>query len=46
MDTMPGVQYSLYTISAIYLFLSFMVVWLMVKQVKSVQEKYGNLKLE
>jgi cytochrome d ubiquinol oxidase subunit I len=44
--SMPGVQYSLYVISTVYLFLAFMVVWLMIKQIKVVQDKYKNLKSE
>lgn len=37
---MPGLQYTLYTITLIYLFLSFLVVWLLSRQVKMLHQKY------
>ncbi len=37
---MPGIQVSFYTISTIYLFLSFIVIWLLNRQIKAVSAKY------
>jgi cytochrome bd ubiquinol oxidase subunit I len=37
---MPGLQYPLYLISFIYLFLSFLVIWLLGRQIKMLHEKY------
>ncbi|KOH44628.1 cytochrome BD ubiquinol oxidase subunit I [Sunxiuqinia dokdonensis] len=37
---MPGIQYTFYTISAVYLLLSFIVAWLMSRQIKMLQTKY------
>ena len=37
---MPGLQYPFYTISFIYLFLSFMVIWLLSRQIKLLHQKY------
>jgi cytochrome d ubiquinol oxidase subunit I len=37
---MPGIQYTFYTITAVYLLLSFIVVWLLGRQTKMLQSKY------
>lgn len=37
---MPGIQYTFYTISAVYLLLSFVVVWLLSRQIKVLHAKY------
>lgn len=37
---MPGIQYSLITILAVYGILTFTVIWLMSRQIKSIHEKY------
>jgi cytochrome d ubiquinol oxidase subunit I len=37
---MPGIQYTFYTITAVYLLLSFIVVWLLSRQIKVLQSKY------
>ncbi len=37
---MPGIQYTFYTISVVYLLLSFIVIWLLQRQVKMLQSKY------
>lgn len=37
---MPGIQYTFYTISAVYLLLSFVVVWLLSRQIKVLHTKY------
>jgi len=37
---MPGIQYTLYSISLIYLFLSFLVIWLLGRQIKMLHQKY------
>jgi cytochrome d ubiquinol oxidase subunit I len=37
---MPGIQYKFYTISAVYLLLSFVVVWLLSRQIKVLHAKY------
>ncbi len=37
---MPGIQYTFYTISAVYLILSFVVIWLLSRQIKVLQAKY------
>ncbi len=37
---MPGIQYTFYTISAVYLLLSFIVIWLLQRQVTLLQSKY------
>lgn len=37
---MPGIQYTLYTITAVYLLLSFIVIWLLSRQIKMLQSKY------
>ncbi|MBR9997467.1 MAG: cytochrome ubiquinol oxidase subunit I [Cyclobacteriaceae bacterium] len=37
---MPGLQYPLYTITFIYLFLSFLVIWLLNRQIKMLHQKY------
>ncbi len=39
---MPGIQYTFYTISAVYLLLSFIVIWLLQRQVSQLQSKYKN----
>jgi cytochrome d ubiquinol oxidase subunit I len=37
---MPGIEYTFYTITAIYIFLSFVVIWLLSRQIKMLQLKY------
>jgi len=37
---MPGIQYTFYTIAAVYLLLSLVVVWLMSRQIKMLHTKY------
>ena len=37
---MPGIQYTFYTISAVYLLLSFIVIWLLSRQIKVLHSKY------
>jgi cytochrome d ubiquinol oxidase subunit I len=39
---MPGIQYTLYVITAIYLLLSFIVIWLLGRQTKMLHAKYIN----
>jgi cytochrome d ubiquinol oxidase subunit I len=39
---MPGVRYIFYLITILYLFLSFMAVWLLSRQIKVVNEKYSQ----
>ena len=38
---MPGIQYTFYTILSVYLLLSFIVFWLMSRQIKVLHSKYG-----
>ena len=37
---MPGIQYTFYTITAVYLLLSFIVIWLLQRQIKVLHAKY------
>lgn len=37
---MPGIQYTFYTITAVYLLLSFVVIWLLSRQIKMLHLKY------
>ncbi|MFW6289701.1 MAG: cytochrome ubiquinol oxidase subunit I, partial [Mariniphaga sp.] len=37
---MPGIQYTFYTITAIYLMLTFIVIWLFSRQIKMLHLKY------
>ncbi len=39
---MPGIQYTFYTVSAVYLLLSFIVIWLMSRQIKMLESKYQS----
>ena len=39
---MPGIQYTFYTITAVYLLLSFIVIWLLSRQIKMLQNKYKS----
>ena len=39
---MPGIQYTFYTISAVYLLLSFIVIWLLSRQTILLQSKYKS----
>ena len=41
---MPGLQYSLYTISAVYILLTVILVWQMRRQIANVEEKYPSAK--
>lgn len=40
LTAMPGIQYSLITIVSVYVILTLTVVWLMVRQIKSIHRKY------
>ena len=37
---MPGIQYTFYTVSTVYLILSFIVIWLLSRQIKMLHTKY------
>jgi cytochrome d ubiquinol oxidase subunit I len=37
---MPGLQYTCYILSSIYLLLAFVLIWLMKRQISQVNEKY------
>lgn len=39
---MPGLQYSFYTISVVYVLLSLILIWLMKRQIKSIQKIYPS----
>jgi len=39
---MPGIQYSLLVIVSVYILLSLTVIWLMVRQIKSIHQKYDS----
>ena len=39
---MPGIRYVFYAVTAVYLLLSFMAVWLLRRQISVVNEKYGS----
>jgi cytochrome d ubiquinol oxidase subunit I len=39
---MPGLQYSLYTISIVYVLLSVILVWLMRRQIRSIEKSYPS----
>lgn len=43
-STMPGLQYSFYVISTIYLLLTVILVWLMRRQINTVSEYYSSAK--
>jgi cytochrome bd ubiquinol oxidase subunit I len=43
---MPGLQYSFYTISIVYILLTVILVWQMRKQIASVKEKYPSASLQ
>ena len=43
---MPGLQYSLYTISAVYVLLTVILVWQMRRQIANVEEKYPSAKTD
>jgi cytochrome d ubiquinol oxidase subunit I len=45
-STMPGIQYSFYTITAIYIFLSVMVWWLLRRQIKTIATIYPSAKTD
>ncbi|HEY0679058.1 MAG TPA: cytochrome ubiquinol oxidase subunit I, partial [Chitinophagaceae bacterium] len=42
---MPGLQYSFYVISGVYLLLTFILIWLMRRQIKTIDEFYPSAKL-
>jgi cytochrome d ubiquinol oxidase subunit I len=42
---MPGLQYSFYVISAVYLLLTFILIWLMRRQIRTVPEYYPSAKI-
>jgi cytochrome d ubiquinol oxidase subunit I len=39
---MPGLQYSFYTISIVYILLTLVLIWLMRRQIKSIQKIYPS----
>jgi cytochrome bd ubiquinol oxidase subunit I len=39
---MPGLHYSFYVITIVYLLLSFIIIWLMKRQIKSISEHYAS----
>lgn len=41
-SSMPGLQYSFYVITAVYIFLTFFLVWLMRRQIKSITAFYPS----
>ncbi|MEO7291532.1 MAG: cytochrome ubiquinol oxidase subunit I, partial [Ginsengibacter sp.] len=41
-STMPGLRYSLYTISVVYLLLITIIIWLMRKQIGSLEKNYPS----
>lgn len=43
-STMPGLQYSLYVITAVYILLSIILIWLMRRQIKTVDQFYPTAK--
>ena len=45
-SSMPGLQYSFYVITAVYILLSFIIVWLMKRQIKTIGEFYPSAKTE
>lgn len=42
LTAMPGIQYSLITIVAVYTLLTITVAWLMARQIKAIHQKYGQ----
>jgi cytochrome d ubiquinol oxidase subunit I len=45
-SSMPGLQYSFYVITAVYILLSLIIVWLMRRQIKTVDQFYPSAKSE
>ena len=45
-STMPGLQYSFYIITAVYILLSLVVIWLMKRQIKTIEQFYPSAKTE
>ena len=45
-STMPGIQYSFYLITAVYVFLSVIIVWLMRKQIKTISRFYPSAEIK
>lgn len=45
-STMPGLQYSFYVITAVYILLSLIVIWLMKRQIKTIRQFYPSAKTE
>lgn len=43
---MPGLQYSFYVITAVYILLSVIIVWLMRRQIKTIEQFYPSAKTE
>jgi cytochrome d ubiquinol oxidase subunit I len=41
-STMPGLRYSFYLISVVYILLSAIIVWLMRRQIRSVPQTYPS----
>jgi len=44
-SSMPGIQYSFYLITAVYVFLSAIIVWLMLKQIKNISQIYPSAEI-
>lgn len=42
---MPGLQYSFYVITGVYLLLTFILIWLMRRQIRAIPENYPTAKL-
>ena len=43
---MPGLQYSFYVVTGVYVLLSLILVWLMRRQIRSIGENYPTAKLQ
>lgn len=41
-STMPGLRYSFYVITGVYILLSFIIVWLMKRQISVITKKYSG----
>lgn len=46
LSPMPGLQYSFYTITAVYVLLTLIIIWLMRRQVKTIREFYPSARTE
>jgi len=45
-STMPGLQYSFYAITVVYISLSLIIIWLMRRQIKTIGQFYPSAKTE